>query len=257
MLQFCNVHGIKTTIIFSSACRVASRESGRLKPSSEAPALSFSISIKRPMKMTFRLILGTHNAKKLRELELLLSPYDIDLKSLATMPDSIEVEETGTTFKENANLKASEQAKHLGQWVLGEDSGISVAALDGAPGVYSARFSGEGATDETNNALLLEKLSGIPPEKRTAWYTCHMALADPLGKVHINCESRCYGRILSEQKGTGGFGYDPMFEIPEYHLTFGELGDVVKSVLSHRARANRKFVPQLLSLVKRLGCSGG
>ncbi len=202
--------------------------------------------------MPFRLVLGTNNAKKLRELEYLLAPYDIELSCLADMPDPIEVEETGTTFKENATLKATEQAKHLRQWVLGEDSGLSVDALDGAPGVYSARFSGDNATDEKNNALLLEKLQGVPKEKRTAWYTSHIALADPLGKVHINCESRCYGRILTEQKGTGGFGYDPMFEIVEYHQTFAELGNTVKAMLSHRARANRIFIPKLLSLIKTL-----
>jgi len=201
----------------------------------------------------FRLVLGTRNAKKRRELELLLAPYDIDLCSLADLPDAIEVEETGTTFRENADLKSVEQAKHLRQWVLGEDSGISVEALDGAPGVYSARFSGEDATDESNNALLLEKLNGVPSEKRTAWYTCHMSLSDPLGKVHINCESRCYGRILNKEHGEGGFGYDPMFEIREYGLTFGQLGDSVKSMISHRARANRKFVPQLLTLISKLG----
>lgn len=200
----------------------------------------------------FRLVLGTRNAKKRRELELLLSPYDIDLCSLDELPDAIEVEETGTTFRQNADLKSVEQAKHLRQWVLGEDSGISVAALDEAPGVYSARFSGENATDQSNNALLLAKLKGVPLEKRTAWYTCHMSLADPLGKVHINCESRCYGRILTEQRGESGFGYDPMFEIPEYGLTFGQLGDSVKSMLSHRARANRKFVPKLLTLISKL-----
>ena len=105
---------------------------------------------------TFVLVLGTRNAKKQRELEMLLSPYNILLKSLADLPDSIEVEETGTTFEENATLKAVQQAKHLGQWVLGEDSGLSVEALGGAPGVYSARFSGPDATDEKNNALLLE-----------------------------------------------------------------------------------------------------
>ena len=203
--------------------------------------------------MTFRLILGTGNAKKLRELKYLLAPYQgIQLDCLADIPDSIEVEETGSTFEENAILKAAEQAKHLSQWVLGEDSGISVEALDGAPGVYSARFSGENATDESNNQLLLQKLEGVPMEKRTAWYTSHMALADPLGKIHISCEARCYGRILTEQRGSHGFGYDPMFEIPEYHMTFGELGDAVKSVLSHRARANRMFVPKLLALIAQM-----
>ena len=202
--------------------------------------------------MPFLLVLGTHNAKKRRELEMLLAPYNVLLKSLADLPDAIEVDETGDTFEANATLKAVEQAKHLNQWVLGEDSGLSVEALGGAPGVYSARFSGDDATDEKNNALLLEKLAGVPLKKRTAWYTCHMTLSDPTGKVHIQCERRCYGRIRLQADGDGGFGYDPLFEIPEYHQTFGQLGDAVKSVLSHRARANRDFVPQLLRLINSL-----
>lgn len=230
----------------SAATRVAMKSSDGL----EHPLLDQTGEISN--MPTFRLVLGTRNTKKLRELKYLLAPFDITLSCLAEIPNSIEVEETGTTFEENANLKASEQATHLGQWVLGEDSGLSVDALGGAPGVYSARFSGNEATDESNNALLLEKLKDVPLEKRTAWYTCHMALSDPEGNVRINCESRCYGRILKTQKGTGGFGYDPMFEIPEYHLTFGELGDTVKSFISHRARANRKFVPKLLSLINQL-----
>lgn len=200
----------------------------------------------------FTLVLGTHNQKKRRELEYLLQPHGILLRSLDDFPAAVEVEETGSTFQENAALKAIQQAKHLGQWVLGEDSGISVAALGGEPGVFSARFSGTQATDESNNALLLEKLQGVPTEKRTAWYTCHMTLADPEGIEKINCESCCYGRILTAPKGTSGFGYDPLFELPEYHQTFGELGEAVKAVLSHRARANRKFIPQLLNLTRSL-----
>ena len=198
----------------------------------------------------FSLTLGTHNAKKRKELAQLLAPYPIELRSLAEIPEAIEVDETGTTFEENAILKARQQALHLKCWVLGEDSGISVAALDGAPGVYSARFSGPDATDEKNNALMLEKLADVPMAKRTAWYTCHMALSDPEGNIHINTEDRCYGQILKKEIGSGGFGYDPMFLIPEYNMTFGQLGDTVKSILSHRARANRKFVTQLLSLIE-------
>jgi XTP/dITP diphosphohydrolase len=200
----------------------------------------------------FTLVLGTRNQKKRRELEYLLQPHGILLRSLEDFPNAIEVEEIGSTFQENAALKAVQQAKHLGHWVLGEDSGISVDALDGAPGVFSARFSGPHATDESNNALLLEKLKGIPAAKRTAWYTCHMTLADPDGIERINCQGYCYGKILTEQRGTAGFGYDPMFELPEYHQTFGELGEAVKAILSHRARANRKFEPQLLKLIRSL-----
>ena len=201
----------------------------------------------------FVLVLGTRNKKKRRELEYLLSRYpQVELKSLDEFPDAIEVEETGTTFAENAALKATEQAVHLKQYVLGEDSGLSVAALDGRPGVYSARYSGEDATDDSNKVKLIEELKGVGPEKRGAWYTCHMTLSDPQGNVLIDCESQCHGRILDEERGEAGFGYDPLFEIPEYGLTFAELGDEVKSVLSHRARANRFFVPKLLGLVADL-----
>lgn len=200
----------------------------------------------------FELTLGTRNSKKQKELEQLLGQYPVHLRSLADIEDSIEVEETGTSFYENAVLKATQQALHLGCWVLGEDSGISVAALDGAPGIYSARFSGDDATDEKNNNLLLEKLKDVSSSKRGAWYTCHMALSDPDGKVHISCEAHCRGVILKKRMGDAGFGYDPLFLIPEYGLTFGQLGDQFKSVISHRARANRKFVPQLLDLIKRI-----
>ena len=200
----------------------------------------------------FRLVLGTRNVKKRKELEYLLQSHPVQLCTLDDFPDSIEVDETGSTFEENARLKAREQAKAIGEWVLGEDSGLCVAALDGAPGVYSARFSDPGATDEKNNDLLLEKLAGVPTEKRTAWYTCHMSLANPRGQIIIDCTGQCFGRILEERRGTGGFGYDPLFELPEYHRSFGQLGDAVKSVLSHRARANRKFVPRLISLLHRL-----
>jgi XTP/dITP diphosphohydrolase len=194
------------------------------------------------------LVLGSHNRKKLGELVQLLAPHGFELKTLADFPAAIEVEETGDTFAANARLKATEQAKHLGQWVLGEDSGLAVDALGGAPGVYSARFSGPGATDEKNNALLLEKLNIVPLEKRTAHYVCYAALSDPTGQVRAESEGLCRGRILAEPAGSGGFGYDPLFEIIECHRTFGELAPAVKAVLSHRSRAMRQLVPLLIAL---------
>jgi XTP/dITP diphosphohydrolase len=194
------------------------------------------------------LVLGSRNRKKLGELVGLLEPHGIELKTLADFPQAIEVEESGSTFAENARLKAVEQARHLGHWVLGEDSGLSVDWLGGAPGVRSARFSDPGATDERNNALLLEKLAGVPLEKRTAHYTCYAVLADPTGAIRAESEGICRGRILMERLGSGGFGYDPMFEIVEYHQTFGELSPAVKAVLSHRSRAIRQLLPQLLKL---------
>ena len=196
------------------------------------------------------LVLGSHNKKKLGELAELLEPHGFVLKTLADFPSAIEVEESGQTFAENARLKASVQAKHLGQWVLGEDSGLSVDALGGAPGVYSARFSDPGATDVRNNDLLLEKLKNVPLENRTAHYTCYAALSDPQGNVRAESEGICRGRIRFERAGSGGFGYDPLFEIVECHQTFGELAPAVKAVLSHRSRAIRQLVPQLLELVR-------
>src|SRR5262245_14951855 len=197
------------------------------------------------------LVLGSRNRKKLGELAELLQPHGFVLKTLADFPEAIEVAETGDTFAANARLKATVQAKHLQQWVLGEDSGLSVDALGGEPGVRSARFSDPGATDERNNALLLERLRGLPSEKRTAHYTCYATLSDPGGNVRAQSEGICRGRILTEPAGSGGFGYDPLFEIVECHRTFGELSGAVKSVLSHRSRAIRQLVPQLIALVEQ------
>ena len=196
------------------------------------------------------LVLGTHNKKKGVELRQLLEPFGFELKTLADFSNAIEVVEDGDSFQANARLKAEQQAVNLGAWVLGEDSGLCVDALAGRPGIFSARFSGEDATDEKNNAFLLEQLAGVPIEKRTAHYVCHMSLSDPEGNVKLDCEETCCGRILESARGTGGFGYDPLFEIPEYHATFGEMGSSVKAMLSHRSRAMRKFVPQLVRVTR-------
>jgi XTP/dITP diphosphohydrolase len=194
------------------------------------------------------LVLGTHNRKKFGELAHLLAPFGFDLRSLDEFADALEVEETGATFEENARLKATQQARHLQTWVLAEDSGLVVDALGGEPGVMSARFSGPGATDESNNCLLLARLADVPLEKRTAHYVCHATLSDPAGGVRAEGIGACHGRIRFEEAGTGGFGYDPMFEILEYHRTFGELGPAVKAALSHRARAIRSMLPRLVDL---------
>ena len=196
------------------------------------------------------LVMGTRNRKKLGELIDLLEPQGFELRTLADYPNSLEVEETGTTFTENAALKATQQARAIGEWVLGEDSGLAVDFLKGAPGVYSARFSGEGATDASNNQLLLEKLKGVPLDKRTAHYVCHATLSDPAGNIVAEAEDYCRGRILETAAGSGGFGYDPLFEVIECHQTFGELSPAVKSVLSHRSRAIRALVPRIIELMK-------
>ncbi len=195
------------------------------------------------------LVLGTRNRKKAQEMIELLAPAGLSIKTLADFADGLEVEESGDTFLANATLKAVGQAKHLRQWVLGEDSGLAVDALDGAPGVYSARYAGPDATDQQNNARLIEQLAGVPIERRGAHYVCQLVLADPAGQVRAQCSGRCHGRITLEPAGTDGFGYDPLFEIPEYHRTFGQLGPYVKSVLSHRARAMRQMLPELADLL--------
>jgi XTP/dITP diphosphohydrolase len=199
-------------------------------------------------KNDFDLVIGTHNRKKGVELVEMLAPWGFRVSTLADIPDAIEVVEDGDSFAANAALKATKQALHLGRWVLAEDSGLAVDALAGAPGVYSARFAGPSATDEDNNRRLLEKLGDTPTEKRTAHYVCHVTVADPSGAVRAESHDICRGRIRFEPAGSNGFGYDPLFEIVEYHRTFGELGPTIKRTLSHRSRALRGILPQLLAI---------
>jgi XTP/dITP diphosphohydrolase len=201
------------------------------------------------------LVLGTSNRKKGLELAEVFAPVGIALATLADFPQAIRVREDGETFAANATKKAVEQARHLGRWVLGEDSGLMVDALDGAPGVRSARYSGAGATDESNNRLLLQRLEGVPLPRRTARYVCHMTLADPVGTVRAESEGTCRGRIVFEPRGTHGFGYDPLFEIVEYHRCVAELGPRVKSHLSHRGRAAVALLGRLATIdeLKRMG----
>ena len=197
------------------------------------------------MDTTATLVLGTTNAGKLRELAELLTPLGIACCSLAGLEAAVDVEETGSTFAENAALKAAQQARALGRWVLAEDSGLVVDALGGAPGIFSARFSGAGATDTRNNALLLDRLAAIPATHRSAHYACHAALADPAGDIVAVSSGVCGGVIADQPSGSGGFGYDPLFIVPEYHRTFGELAPAVKAVISHRARAMRAIIPSI------------
>ncbi len=201
----------------------------------------------------FELVLGTRNPGKRVELETLLRGLPIDVRTLDEFPEALNVPETGQTFQENARLKATVQARQLGKWVMGEDSGLSIPALNGAPGVYSSRFAGANATDADNNARLVQAMQAIPQDQRQAFYTCHMTLSDPLGNPVIDVERCCQGRIVLDPRGQAGFGYDPYFELGEYHQTFGELGDAVKSVLSHRGRAMRCFLRQLPAVIRHQG----
>jgi XTP/dITP diphosphohydrolase len=191
------------------------------------------------------LVVGSRNPKKRAEILEILGDLGIDLRDLTGWPDAPEVVEDGTTFEENARKKAAELARYLKQWVLGEDSGLVVPGLNGRPGVYSARYAGRQGDDEANNDRLLAELAPLPADRRAAYYVCTAALADPSGEVKAVTEGRCHGVITGERRGTGGFGYDPLFLIPEYHKTFGELSSRVKHALSHRARALALLRPAL------------
>jgi XTP/dITP diphosphohydrolase len=195
------------------------------------------------------LVVGTRNVKKRTELLEILGDLGLDLRDLTMYPQAPEVEEDGRTFEENARKKAVGLARALGAWCLGEDSGLVVPALGGRPGVYSARYAGRQGDDEANNDKLLAELAPLPPDKREAYYVCTAALADPSGEVRATAEGRCHGRIIPQRRGTGGFGYDPLFLIPEYHRTFGELSPRVKHALSHRGRALAQLRPAMRRLL--------
>jgi len=197
-----------------------------------------------------RLIVGTTNVAKGRELAALLVPLGFSVQTLDKAGPAIEVVEDGDTFAANAQKKAQELSRHFGAWVLADDSGLEVFALDGRPGVFSARYAGVGASDGANNDKLLAELADVPASRRGARYVCHVAAADPQGMVRAESADVCHGRIVTAPRGSGGFGYDPLFELLEYHRTFGELGPHVKSALSHRARAMRAIAPQLVALAR-------
>src|SRR5438105_7029898 len=167
------------------------------------------------------LVLGTRNVKKRQEIEDILGDLGIMLQDLSYYPQAPEVVEDGDTFEANARKKADETAVAIHQWVLGEDSGLVVPALNGRPGVYSARYAGKQGDDAANNTRLLAELAPLPDDRRAAYYVCTAALSDPQGEVQAVVEGRCHGVIVREPRGEGGFGYDPLFLIPEYHKTFG------------------------------------
>jgi XTP/dITP diphosphohydrolase len=176
----------------------------------------------------------------------------LEIRSLEEFPSAHEVEESADTFAGNARKKASELAVALGLWVLADDSGLSVDALGGAPGVLSARYAGEPSDDAANNRKLFEALAKVPDDRRGAAFRCALAVADPSGQVRLEAEGACRGRIIREVRGAEGFGYDPLFLIPEYHKTFGELSPLVKHQLSHRSRAFAHLRPGLARLVGEL-----
>jgi len=185
------------------------------------------------------IVLATRNEGKVRELQQLLSGTGFQVVSLAGFPNAPEVVEDGNTFEDNAIKKAREVAVAVGKTTLADDSGLVVDYLDGAPGVHSARFAGPGHNDASNNRKLLQLLSGVPPQQRTARFCCAMAIATPDGQV-ATTQGTCEGIIIDELKGENGFGYDPLFYVPRYCKTFAELDSATKNTISHRGRALQK-----------------
>ena len=195
------------------------------------------------------LVVATRNKGKLREIKELLKDFNLKITSLADYPDAPEIEEDGKTFGQNALKKAVTTAFYTRKLTLGEDSGIEVKALGNKPGIHSARFSGEGATDKKNNLKLLRSLKNVPLSRRQARYRCYAALVD-LGGIIDLVSGQCGGIITKHARGKNGFGYDPYFFIKRYDKTFGELDPAIKAKISHRARALVKVKKSLQQYLK-------
>ena len=193
-----------------------------------------------------RLVVATGNAHKLREIAEIFT--DFEVLSQKQMGFDEDVEETGATFMENALIKARAASKALGIPTLADDSGLCVEALDGAPGVFSARYAGEHGNDKANRNLLLKNLQG--EENRKAYFTCAVALVYPDGK-EITAEGRTYGKILHEEVGAGGFGYDPIFESDDLQKSFGVATPEEKNSISHRFRALQALLIKLQEQANR------
>lgn len=194
-----------------------------------------------------RLLIATGNPGKLREIEQLLSGCEIELLSLQQLDNPPEIVEDGATFADNAVKKAKQMAAFSGLVTLADDSGLAVAALAGAPGVHSARYAGEPADDRANNAKLLTELESIPAGQRQAAFHCVMALAWPDGRWRT-FNGCIEGLLLREERGAGGFGYDPLFLVPEYGQTTAELPPAIKNRISHRGQALKQVIPVLQEL---------
>lgn len=190
-----------------------------------------------------KLIVATGNPGKVEEIEEYLRgfPWELHLK-----PTSIDIEETGSTFLANARLKASEVAKTLGEWAIADDSGLAVDALNGAPGLYSSRY---GRTDKERISRLLTELGNSDHrDNRQAKFICAVAIANPDGKVVLETEGICPGEILNSPRGSGGFGYDPIFYVPSKQQTFAEMSAAMKGKISHRGVAFAQLMPDLRKL---------
>ncbi len=190
-----------------------------------------------------KVVLASQNQKKIKELRAILSEVigdELEVLSLSDVGIFDDIEENGNSFAENSLIKARAAAAS-GYIGIADDSGLAVDALDGAPGIYSARYAGEHGNDAANNAKLLSELDGLPIEKRTAAFVCTVSCVFPDGREPIVVEGRCPGVILFEARGEGGFGYDPLFYYPELDKSFAELSAEEKNTISHRGRALREF----------------
>ena len=195
------------------------------------------------------LVIATKNSGKVLELKELLADLPFRLSNLSDFPNIVEAEETGETFVENAALKAQSYARQTGILALADDSGLEVAALGGAPGIYSARYAGENVSDETRIEKLLKEISRTGNNNRAARFVCAIAIADGNGEKIFTAEDYCEGVIAFEPRGRNGFGYDPVFIPIGFDQTFGEMPETVKREISHRARALTKIIRYLRDFI--------
>ena len=198
--------------------------------------------------MKKKVIIATKNKGKAKEFERLLSPKGYEVFTLLDFPDFQDIEETGETFEENAVLKAEEASAILNEMVIADDSGLIIDALDGRPGVYSARYAGEEKDDNSNMDKVLSELEGVPFNERTARFYCVLAIAGPEMKTRTYSGS-CEGKILEERRGTNGFGYDPVFFVEDKDRTMAELTSDEKAAISHRGKALKQFEKNLDELL--------
>lgn len=195
-----------------------------------------------------QVVIATKNKGKAKDFEALFGPLGYEVVTMFDVAPDMEIEETGTTFEENAVLKAETLSRELNKLVIADDSGLAIDALGGEPGVYSARYAGD-HDDEANIVKVLEKMKEVPDDKRTARFCCALAIAGP-GIETYTVFGTCEGVILHEKRGTNGFGYDPIFYVPELGRAMAELSPEEKGAISHRGNAIRKLAEELPNLLK-------
>ncbi len=195
--------------------------------------------VKKTARRKSAIVIGTHNLHKLKEIKKILGPLPFDIQGLDQYPPAYTVRETGKTLEANALIKARAARKHTGRVCLSDDTGLEVKFLNGAPGVYSARFAGPKCSYQDNNRKLLQKLSRVPQSQRQAVFRCVVAVAFPGGEEQV-FEGKCPGVIVDESKGSKGFGYDPLFKPLGQQKTFAQMPLYIKNKISHRYKAFRK-----------------